>query len=113
MKSAHGYDSVGNRVRVKEYAQNLQTVSRVQFTDAVDLDGEVFDLDEMSNAGLYDEKTDCVTLPKGTRLVYSGLSKVGGYDYASYILPEYNNVEIAINFDYWRFEFSKKVKSSK
>lgn len=64
--SAHGYDSAGNRVRVKEYAQNLQTVSSVQFTDAVDLDGEVLDLDEMSNAGLYDENTDCVTLPKGT-----------------------------------------------
>lgn len=106
-----GYDGAGNQVKTKDWAQNYVTDRAIRFRDAsIDLDGEAFDLDEMDAAGLYNEEKDVVVIPKNSKLNFKEIYKDSGYSWAVYELPEYNNVELYVNFDYWKHNLSLRVK---
>ena len=109
--AAHGYDAAGNPIKTKDWSQNFVTTRKITFQYAEDLDGEVFDLDEIEDSGLYDYDKDIVVIPKGTELHFNGYRSVGGHKFASYVLPQYNNAEFVINFDFWNLDLSKKVKA--
>ena len=110
LTEAIGYDYFGNPIEVKDWAKDYVVKKKIVWEDASDND-ETFDIDEMKTTSLYNESTDSIIIPVGTKLEYQGLDKNGQTGVAVYSLPQYNNVEIRIYFDYWRYEFSEYVSS--